>query len=174
MRTRRRLLREPECRRPGGLRGAEPPVPYLQCCLCEKPLGCLQSILRLYLSDHLWRRVRDLFGMWLYIYTKKIQKKENIKKWFCSYIGVNPYKTPPTALRLERPTARGVTGDSVPRRNAPLNYFLYCVLGCCVLGSCVLGSWALGLGITHALQFLGHSSMLCGRWCLCVATESCL
>ena len=68
----RRLLREPECRRPGGLRGAEPPVPYLQCCLCEKPLGCLQSMLRLYLSDHLWRRVRDLFGMWLYIYTKKI------------------------------------------------------------------------------------------------------
>jgi hypothetical protein len=50
--------------RPGGLRGAEPPVPYLQCCLCEKPLGCLQSMLRLYLSDHLWRRVRDLFGMY--------------------------------------------------------------------------------------------------------------
>jgi hypothetical protein len=47
-------------------------------------------MLRLYLSDHLWRRVRvrvrvrDLFGMWLYIYTKKIQKrkykKENTKK----------------------------------------------------------------------------------------------
>lgn len=63
-------------------------------------------MLRLYLSDHLWRRVRDLFGMWLYIYTKKkIQKK-----WFYSYIGVNPYTTPPTALRLERPTAWGVTG----------------------------------------------------------------
>jgi hypothetical protein len=83
MRTRRRLLREPECCRPGGLRGTESPVtetrvPYLQCCLCEKPLGCLQSMLRLYLSDHLWRRVRvrDLFGMWLYIYTKKIQKRK--------------------------------------------------------------------------------------------------
>jgi len=36
-------------------------------------------MLRLYLSDHLWRRVRDLrdlFGMWLYIYTKKIQKRK--------------------------------------------------------------------------------------------------
>ena len=86
MRTRRRLLREPECRRPGGLRGAEPPVPYLQCCLCEKPLGCLQSMLRLYLSDHLWRRVRvrDLFGMWLYIYAKKIQKRK-YKKVVYSY-----------------------------------------------------------------------------------------
>jgi hypothetical protein len=51
----------------------------VQCWRCEKPLGCLQSMLRLYLSDHLWRRVRDLrdlFGMWLYIYTKKIQKRK--------------------------------------------------------------------------------------------------
>ena len=32
--------------------------PYLQCWRCEKPLGCLQSILRLYLSDHLCLRVR--------------------------------------------------------------------------------------------------------------------
>jgi hypothetical protein len=29
--------------------------PYLQCCFCENPLGCLQLMLRLYLSDHLWR-----------------------------------------------------------------------------------------------------------------------
>jgi hypothetical protein len=32
--------------------------PYLQCCFCENPLGCLQLMLRLYLSDHLWRCVR--------------------------------------------------------------------------------------------------------------------
>ena len=32
--------------------------PYLQCWRCEKPFGCLQLMLRLYLSDHLWRRVR--------------------------------------------------------------------------------------------------------------------
>jgi len=74
-----RRLCEPECRRPGGLRGA---LPHAQCWRCEKPLGCLQSMLRLYLSDHLWRRVlegvrlrvRDLFGMWLYIYTRKYKK----------------------------------------------------------------------------------------------------
>jgi len=41
-------------------------------------------MLRLYLSDHLWRRVRDLFGMWLYIYTKKIQKRK-YKKVVYSY-----------------------------------------------------------------------------------------
>ena len=69
MRTRRRLLRKPWCRRLGGLRGV---LPHVQCCLCEKPLGCLQSMLRLYLSDHLWRRV--LFG----IYINSIE----IKKWF--------------------------------------------------------------------------------------------
>ena len=28
--------------------------------------------------------------------------------------------------------------------------------------------------LTHALQFLGYSSVFRGRWCLCVATESCL
>ncbi len=71
------------------------------------------------------------------IYTQTKYKKEKIKKWFCSYLGVNPYKTPPTALRLERPTARGVTGAQPPC-NAPLNYFLYCVLGSWVLD---LGSW---------------------------------
>lgn len=27
--------------------------PYLQCCLCENPFGCLQLILRLYFNDHL-------------------------------------------------------------------------------------------------------------------------
>ena len=45
--------------------------PYLQCWRCEKPFGCLQSMLLLYLRVHLWRRVRvrvrlrarDLFGM---------------------------------------------------------------------------------------------------------------
>lgn len=48
--------------------------PYLQCWRCEKPFGCLQSMLRLYLSDHLcgrfWvLRVLDLFG--IYIYKRK-------------------------------------------------------------------------------------------------------
>ena len=53
--------------------------PYLQCCRCEKPFGCLQSILRLYLSDHLCLRERlrlrvrvllerVLFDMFVYIY----------------------------------------------------------------------------------------------------------
>ena len=71
MRTRRRLLRNPECRRPGGSRGTAAPVgglrkvlPHVQCWRCEKPLGCLQSMLRLYLSDHLCRRVRVLFGIY--------------------------------------------------------------------------------------------------------------
>jgi hypothetical protein len=32
--------------------------PYLQCWRCEKPFGCLQLMLRLYLMDHLWLRVR--------------------------------------------------------------------------------------------------------------------
>ena len=47
--------------------------PYLQCCRCEKPFGCLQSILRLYLRDHLClcfrarARVRVLFDMFVYI-----------------------------------------------------------------------------------------------------------
>ena len=48
--------------------------PYLQCWRCEKPLGCLQSILRLYLSDHLCLRVRVrvclewvLFDIFVYI-----------------------------------------------------------------------------------------------------------
>jgi hypothetical protein len=41
--------------------------PYLQCWRCENPLGCLQSILRLYLSDHLCLRVRVLFDIFVYI-----------------------------------------------------------------------------------------------------------
>jgi len=43
--------------------------PYLQCWRCEKPFGCLQLMLFLYLSDHLCLRVRvrvrvrDLVGI---------------------------------------------------------------------------------------------------------------
>jgi hypothetical protein len=61
---RRRLLRKSERRRLGGLRGV---LPHVQCWRCEKPLGCLQSMLRLYLSDHLWRRMRErvLFGIYI-------------------------------------------------------------------------------------------------------------
>jgi hypothetical protein len=43
--------------------------PYLQCWRCEKPLGCLQLILRLYFMDHLCLRGRtrvwDLVGIWM-------------------------------------------------------------------------------------------------------------
>ena len=52
--------------------------PYLQCWRCEKPFGCLQLMLFLYLSDHLCLRVRgrDLGGidalMDIYIQRKKV------------------------------------------------------------------------------------------------------
>jgi hypothetical protein len=95
---RRRLLRKPERRRLGGLRGV---LPHVQCWRCEKPFGCLQSILRLYLSDHLcgrfWvLRVLDLFG--IYIYTKE-------KKVGCGFIAT-PQGTPSPV----NPLAYGIKG----------------------------------------------------------------
>ena len=67
--------------------------PYLQCWRCEKPFGCLQLMLFLYLSDHLCLRVRvrvrgrDLVGinalMDIYIQRKKVVGW-NIC-WFYSY-----------------------------------------------------------------------------------------
>ena len=100
--------------------------PYLQCWRCEKPFGCLQLMLRLYLSDHLWRRVRVrvcLVGidvlvcvcMYVCIYIYKKKKSCWLECWcFYSYTwdsvpvntlyrGLCPPLTPwPTALRFTR------------------------------------------------------------------------
>lgn len=85
--------------------------PYLQCCRCEKPFGCLQLILRLYLRDHLCLRLgvcllgrleRVLFDMFVYIYIYIICEKYTYyirkKSGLCDRGLCPPLSSWPTAL----------------------------------------------------------------------------
>lgn len=117
--------------------------PYLQCWRCENPLGCLQSILRLYLSDHLCLCVRVLFDIFVYI--------------------LDIYNIYTYILNLWR--KKVVFLIATQGTLSPVNPLAYGIEG-----FVLWEFWEVWL-VTHEIHSSRGSVVCCGRLCLCVATE---